>query len=111
MPAAGSASGCCTANDAMELLSIIGHLSFAMTAVSFMITRMLMRRVLAILSLSLGIVYNGLIAMGWPNGQPTPELWNAVGWLSLFLTINLFQTARLVLTKKQAQAVRLPARN
>lgn len=102
MPAAGSASGCCTANDAMELLSIIGHLSFAMTAVSFMITRMLMLRVLAILSLSLGIVYNSLIAMGWPDDHPTPELWNVVGWLAVFLAINIIQSMRLVLCQARS---------
>lgn len=102
MPAAGLASGCCTANDAMELLSIIGHLSFAMTAVSFMITRMLMLRVLAILSLSLGIVYNSLIAMGWPDDHPTPELWNVVGWLAVFLAINIIQSMRLVLCQARS---------
>ncbi len=92
----------------MDMVTIIGHLSFAMTAVSFMITRMLLLRVLAILSLSLGIFYNGSIALGWPNGHPTTELWNVVGWLFLFLTINVFQTARLLFTKRTPYKRRHP---
>ncbi len=33
----------------------------------------------------------GLIAMGWPDDHPTPELWNVVGWLAVFLAINIIQ--------------------
>ena len=86
----------------MDAISVIGHLSFAMTAASFMITRMLLLQILAILSLTLGIVYNSLIAMGWPDDHPTPELWNVVGWLAVFLAINIIQSMRLVLCQARS---------
>lgn len=55
-----------------------------------------MLRILAISSTVIGIGYNSLIALGWPNGPANPELWNVVGWLTVFLTINIVQSVKLL---------------
>lgn len=51
------------------LFHLSGHLSFLLSALSFMMTRVLWLRILAIASGILGIFYNSGIALGWfgPN--------------------------------------------
>ena len=86
-------------------LSWIGHLSFFLSALSFMMSSILLLRLLAIGSLLVGIAYNSMIAMGFANGVPNPELWNVVGWLVTFLLINVGQSIRLLV---QNNEIKLP---
>lgn len=89
----------------MTWLSWIGHLSFFLSALSFMMSSILLLRLLAIGSLLVGIAYNSMIAMGFANGVPNPELWNVVGWLVTFLLINVGQSIRLLV---QNNEIKLP---
>ena len=64
----------------MTMLSLIGHLSFSLSALSFLMSSILMLRMLAISSTIIGIGYNSLIAIGWPTGPANPELWTTSIW-------------------------------
>lgn len=84
------------------ILSALGHLSFALAALSFAMRNILWLRLLAIGSGIVGIVYNSSIAAGY-LGPANPELWNVVGWLTLFLGINIWQSLRLAVEQMEAK--------
>ena len=65
----------------METISIFGNLSFALSALSFLMHDMSRLRLIAIVSAVFGIFYNY-------NVTESP-LWLVIFWLSTFLTINL----------------------
>ena len=65
----------------METISIFGNLSFALSALSFLMQDMSRLRLIAIVSAVFGIFYNY-------NVTESP-LWLVIFWLSTFLTINL----------------------
>ena len=65
----------------METISIFGNLSFALSALSFLMQDMSRLRLIAIVSAVFGIFYNY-------NVTETP-LWLVIFWLSTFMTINL----------------------
>ncbi len=65
----------------METISIFGNLSFALSALSFLMQDMSRLRLIAIVSAVLGIFYNY-------NVTESP-LWLVIFWLSTFMTINL----------------------
>ena len=65
----------------MEAISIFGNLSFALSALSFLMHDMSRLRLIAIVSAVFGIFYNY-------NVTESP-LWLVIFWLSTFLTINL----------------------
>ena len=67
----------------MEVI-VIGHLSFAVAAFSFLMKDIILLRVIAILSSMLGIIYNFFAA--------SEPLWLVIFWLSVFVIINLYQT-------------------
>lgn len=81
----------------MELtwLSLVGHISFALVAASFLMRSMVWLRLLAISSLLIGIGYNAYIA------QTAPELWTVVGWQLIFLAINITQSVLLVIENSE----------
>jgi len=85
-----------------SILPWIGHFSFALMAASFLMERILWLRIFAIISGAAGIFYNSGIAMGWV-GPANPELWNVVGWLTLFFIINIIQSIRLVMHGSEIQ--------
>lgn len=66
----------------------LGNLSYTLIAVSYLVTRMLWLRVLAILGLSIEAVYFYLAG--------SSALWVAIGWSMVFLAINTVQLARLL---------------
>ena len=65
----------------MEVISIFGNLSFALSALSFLMHDMSRLGLIAIVSSVFGIFYNY-------NVTESP-LWLVIFWLSTFLTINL----------------------
>ena len=65
----------------METISIFGNLSFALSALSFLMQDMSRLRLIAIVSAVFGIFYNY-------NVTESP-LWLVIFWLSTFMTINL----------------------
>ena len=65
----------------MEIISIFGNLSFALSALSFLMQDMSRLRLIAIVSAVFGIFYNY-------NVTESP-LWLVIFWLSTFMTINL----------------------
>lgn len=71
-----------------EPISLLGHASYALAALSFAQTRMLRLRLLAVASFVLGLLYNGLIHIQMPEGQ---NLWPTLIWLSAFLAQNVYQ--------------------
>ena len=79
----------------MEIISFFGNLSFALSALSFLIHDMSRLRLIAIMSALLGIFYNY-------NVTDSP-LWLVIFWLSTFLTINLSMLATEYIRNKSAQ--------
>lgn len=65
------------------LPELLGHLSFGLTATSWMMKSVLWLRITAIVATGLGIWFNYII--------PAGPLWQVIGWLSLFVVINLVQ--------------------
>ncbi|MDC3067524.1 popeye domain-containing protein, partial [Pseudomonadota bacterium] len=63
---------------------LVGNLSFAAAAFSFLMKDIILLRVIAILSSMLGIIYNFFAA--------SEPLWLVIFWLSVFVIINLYQT-------------------
>ena len=64
----------------MLIIHIIGHLSFAIVALSLLMRDIILLRILSIASGLIGIFYNFFAA-------PTP-LWVPIIWLALFIVIN-----------------------
>lgn len=64
-------------------IEIIGHSSFALTAVAFYLKDILLLRALAIVSGLVGIYYNYYVPVG--------PLWLSIFWLSVFVTINTWR--------------------
>lgn len=84
----------------VEALPWIGHISFGLTALSFLMKRILWLRLFAIASGALGIFYNSGIALGWV-GPANPELWTVVGWIGLFFAINIVQSIMLLIRNSE----------
>lgn len=63
------------------VLEIVGHLSFGLTALSFIMRDILVLRVLAIASCCFGIGYNYFL--------PAGPLWLVIFWISVFAVINI----------------------
>ena len=74
------------------LLGFIGHFSFALTALSFLMRDILLLRGLAAASCVLGIAYNYFL--------PEGPLWLVIFWLSVFTLINLGRIVLLFLEKR-----------
>jgi len=68
---------------------LIGHISFWISAVSFMMKNILWLRIFAIISLLLSLYYNYFL--------PTWPLWVVLFWLCIFLLINFYQSWKLIL--------------
>jgi CRP-like cAMP-binding protein len=73
-----------------------GHLSYVLIAVSYWLTNMFWLRVVAVVGLSLEILYF------WLSGG---DLRTGIGWDLIFIIINLYQIYRLV---KDRLSLRLP---
>ena len=67
---------------------IIGNISFAVTAFSYLMKDIVLLRVIAILSCFLGVIYNFFAAQ-----EP---LWLVIFWLSIFMIINLYQIINIL---------------
>ncbi len=65
------------------LCAAAGHLSFALSAASYMTTSLVRLRVLSVIAVSLGIFFNATL--------PAGPLWISVFWLTLFLAANLYR--------------------
>ncbi len=65
------------------LCAAAGHLSFALSAASYMTTSLVRLRVLSVVAVSLGIFFNATL--------PAGPLWISVFWLTLFLLANVYR--------------------
>jgi CRP-like cAMP-binding protein len=72
----------------MELHQILGHLSFGLTAASWMMRSVMWLRIMAIVATILGICFNYLL--------PSGPLWQVIGWLTLFVVINIVQVITMI---------------
>ena len=85
------------------VLSIIGHLSFALTFLSYTQKSLIRLRSIAVASQILGLVYNGWINYNMPEGQ---DINLVVFWLSTFLVLNVYMLQREIASTLE---VSLPA--
>lgn len=69
------------------LFYLLGHLSFAINFLAYAQKSIIRLRLVAIMSLSVGLVYNGYVHINMPEGQ---GLWPVLIWLSIFLIQNTF---------------------
>ena len=74
------------------VLGIIGHFSFGLTALSFLMRDILFLRVLATASCLLGVAYNYFL--------PEGPLWLVIFWLSVFTMINVIRIALLFIENR-----------
>jgi CRP-like cAMP-binding protein len=73
----------------------LGHISYVVIALSYLVTHMLWLRVLAIVGLVAESVYFYAAGSG--------SLWVAIGWSLVFLVINAVQLIRLLRERQSAQ--------
>jgi hypothetical protein len=74
---------------------ILGHLSFALTFLSFTQTSLIRLRVIAVASQVLGLIYNGWVNYNMPAGQ---DIHLVVFWLSMFFILNVYMLVREIST-------------
>lgn len=74
-------------------MPVAGHLSFALTFLSYAQTNIIRLRLVAVCSLSFGLAYNGWVNFNMP---PDKDIWLVVGWLAVFFLQNLFLLLREV---------------
>ena len=73
--------------NAAVIFSVIGHLSFGLTFLSYAQKSILKLRMIAVVSLSFGLAYNTYINVNMPPGD---DIRLVIGWLSLFLLQNIY---------------------
>jgi hypothetical protein len=81
--------------DQLTPLSIVGHLSFGLTAASLAMRDMLLLRVLGLVSGLFGVVYNYLV----PGGP----LWLVIFWLGVFMLIHAFRVIEIIRERRGIQ--------
>ena len=79
----------------LHTFEILGHLSFLLCALSFLVKDMLWLRLLAIVGNAAGILYNAY--------APAEPMWLVIAWLSVFIGINGVQIALLVRARKSVR--------
>ncbi|MBA59678.1 MAG: hypothetical protein CMQ40_10990 [Gammaproteobacteria bacterium] len=79
----------------MDAISLFGNLSFALSALSFLMKDMTRLRLIAIISAVLGICYNYSVA--------EKPLWLVIFWLSTFFSINSWMLVNSYLRNKSAK--------
>lgn len=67
-------------------MPLIGHLSFALTSVSYAQRDIIRLRLIAVASLLLGLAYNAWINVQMQGG----DIWLVIVWLSVFLVQNIY---------------------
>lgn len=72
----------------MEFYEVLGHLSFGLSALSWMMRSVFWLRLTAIYATALGIWFNFILPKG--------PLWQVIWWLSFFEAINLYQIIHLI---------------
>ncbi|SVD43213.1 uncharacterized protein METZ01_LOCUS396067, partial [marine metagenome] len=76
----------------LTVLEMVGHLSFGLTALSFIMRDILVLRVLAIASCCFGIVYNYFL--------PAGPLWLVIFWISVFAVIYIVNVVLLCIQNR-----------
>lgn len=79
----------------LTFLDMTGHLSFALTAMSFYVRDILFLRGLAIISGLVGIAYN--------YSLPTGALWLVIFWLTVFIAINSFRVIGIFIEQRSIE--------
>lgn len=69
------------------IFTALGHLSFALTFLSYAQKSLIRLRTIAVVSLTFGLVYNTYINIKMPPGE---DIRLVLGWLALFLTQNVY---------------------
>ena len=77
----------------MTTLEVVGHVSFALGAVSYWVRDEIWLRSLLILSFATGLIYNAL--------PPVGPLWLVLFWLGVYVVINVYRiSTKLAETRK-----------
>ncbi len=84
-----------TALHAAGPFQLLGHLSYALATLSFLLRDILLLRLVAVLASSANLTFAYF-------GHTTPN-WVTVGWQSLFILINLSWSARLIYERRNAR--------
>ncbi len=86
-------------------ITAIGHISFGLTFLSYAQSDIIRLRMIAIASLSCGLLYNG-----WIQSRMTGEddIWLVVFWLAVFLAQNIFLLVNEIRSELE---VRLPTQS
>ena len=66
-------------------MPIFGHLSFLLTFAAYAQSNIIKLRMIAVVSLTLGLAYNGWINAHMPAGD---DIWLVIGWMAVFLLQN-----------------------
>jgi hypothetical protein len=73
---------------------VVGHASFGLTALAYSMRRIVMLRIIGLVSLSCGLVYNYFL--------PTGPLWLVLFWLAVFMLIHLTRVSSEILHSIEA---------
>ena len=78
----------------MSLIDIIGHLSFVIVAVSFLMKDIIWLRAFSIFSGIVGITYNLFMPVG--------PLWLPIVWLIVFIAINIYMIIAFYIANRKS---------
>ncbi len=76
----------------VTIIDVLGHLPFALTAVSFFMRDILLLRAAAIVS--------SVLAAGYNYFAPEEPDWRVISWLIVFFSINVARTITLILERR-----------
>ena len=77
----------------LSFVDAVGHFSFVLSALSFIMRDMLMLRSVALVSAAVGIYYNYAI--------PAGPLWLVIFWLSVFALIHVYRIVELTRERRE----------
>lgn len=74
-----------------SIFVVLGHLSFALTFLSYTQDNLIRLRMIAVASQVLGLIYNLWVNYSMPEGQ---DIRLVIFWLSMFLVLNVYMLIR-----------------
>lgn len=74
--------------------AVLGHVSFLITFLSFAQTSIILLRIISVVALSVGLVYNTYVHVHMPPGQ---NIWPVLIWMGVFWIQNIIMTIRSII--------------
>ena len=78
--------------------AVLGHVSFLITFLSFAQKSIVLLRIISVIALSVGLVYNTYVHNNMPPGQ---DLWPVLIWMGIFWLQNIGMTIQAIVNGQE----------